>query len=579
MNNKEIAAFLGQLADYLELSGANAFRVNAYRRSARAIENQRINLAEKIDDLESIPGIGKGIAAMIRERVTTGQSSTLEECKSKLPPELPLLLKIPGLGPKSIAQLYQKLGITNIAELKQAALEHRIRPLSGFGPKKEEKILAGIETLSTRRNRYLLSEALQVAIHVKKELSTHPLIKQIEYAGSVRRQKEIIKDLDFVIATHHPAEVQKAIITLPEVIDIINQGETKVTVRLSMNDLEIDADFRIVIPDSYASALHHFTGSSEHNIQIRRQAKQLGYKVNEYGITDDQTGELLTFSDETTFFHHLQLPYIIPELREDRGEIAAALTNTLPKTMEQADYLGDLHTHTLYSDGAHSILQMVEAAKAKGYHFLAITDHSRSLKVASGLSIDDLYEQWEEIDRLNEALDDFTILKGSEVDILSDGTLDYPDDILAQLDIVIASVHTSMNQDEKTMTERMIRAMQNPYVHIIGHPTGRVLLRRDPYAVNIDQLFQAAKETGTILELNANPLRLDLNDQHLKKAKDEYQLRFTINTDAHAIPQFDLIEYGIRTARRGWLEKEDILNFHPWSEAKQWLKTSTVSSK
>lgn len=565
MNNKQIAAFLKLLADYLELTGANAFRVNAYRRSARAVENQRIVIRDHLDELETISGIGKGTAATIREWVKTGQSSILDECKAKLPPGLPALLQIPGLGAKSIATLYRELGVNDLASLKEAAEAERIRTLSGFGPKKEEKILAGIEALASRREAFLLSEAQLVADMVKTLLDDQPIVERVEIAGSLRRRKVMVKDLDFVVATTQPVEVQAIIVDLPIVTKVINKGERKVTVRLRVEEIEIDADFRLVQPAQFASAWHHFTGSKEHNIRIRQRGKELGWKVNEYGLTHQETGERKQFADEETFFAYLGLSSIPPALREDRGEIEKALQGDMPTLIQQKDIRADLHMHTLYSDGAESIRTMAEAARARGYDYIAITDHSRSLRVANGLSIEDLYEQWQEIDRLNEELEGITLLKGIEMDILADATLDYPDEILQEMDWVIAAIHSAFRQDEKTIMKRLRTAMENPYVDLIAHPTGRLLGRRPAYAVNMEELLHLAKETGTALECNANPHRLDLDDHWLRRAADE-GIWLSINTDAHSLENMALISYGVDTAQRAWLQPQHVLNTYSWEE-------------
>ena len=555
----------------MEIKGENVFKVNAYRRAARTVENSRFQIAGELGRLPELPGIGKGTAEVIREIVASGTSRYLEELKKELPQELPLLLKLPGLGPKSIHTLYHKLSVTNLDELKQAAKKKQIQTLPGFGPKKEKNILEAIEQYKKRPERFLLHEAMAVASVIKARLAEIDMIDKVELAGSIRRYKETIKDIDFVAATDHPAKVAEQIVRLPEVTQIIGQGETKVSIVVDVEGLVMGVDVRLVTPDQFGSAISHFTGSKEFNIRIRQRAKQFGWKVSEYGIYDADTGQTMTFQNEADFFAQLQLPLIPPELREDRGEIEKADQEALPAIIRLQDYRGDLHAHTLYSDGAHSIKDMALAAKAKGYEYIAITDHSESLKVASGLTVDEVYEQWAEIDKLNQEDLGIQILKGAEVDILADGTLDYPDDLLKQMDVVIASVHTRFRQDEKTMTRRIIKAMENPYVNIIGHPTGRLLLRRDAYEVNVDELFKAAQETGTILELNANPHRLDLNDRLLKKAKEEFGIKFTINTDAHSTGDYDLIIYGIATARRGWLEKEDVINSYSLDQLKTWL--------
>ncbi|SEM98912.1 DNA polymerase/3'-5' exonuclease PolX [Lihuaxuella thermophila] len=573
MKNAYISAVLQQLADFMELNGENPFKVGAYRRAARAVENSRVPVAEMMDRLEDLPGVGKGTAGVIEEIITTGTSRQLEELRQKLPSGLPDLLSLPGMGPKSIHALYRELNITNLNELKAAAEQEKIRSLPGFGPKKELKILEAIEQFQKRPERRLLHEAMLVATRVKDYLSDDGRILRVELAGSIRRRKETIKDIDFVVATREPKEVGEYIVSMPEVLEIVNQGETKVSVIVRVEGIEMNVDVRLVSPSQFASALHHFTGSKEHNVRIRQRAKQFGWKVSEYGIFDPETEVTQTFDDEAAFFAHLGLPYIPPELREDRGEMEKAERGKLPQLIEPGDYRGDLHMHTVYSDGADSILKMARAAREKGYEYIAITDHSRFLKVANGLTIEELKEQWAEIDEVNKEFDDFTVLKGTEMDILPDGRLDFPDEILEQLDIVIASIHSSFKQDEQTMTRRIVEAMENPHVDIIAHPTGRLINRRHAYALDMDHIFQAAKDTGTILELNANPHRLDLNDEYLKKAKEEYGLTFTINTDAHSVEGLNNLPYGIATARRGWLEKGDVINTLPLEELKKRLKS------
>lgn len=572
MKNAQISAILHQLADYMELSGENPFKVNAYRKAARSVENSRTSVAGMIDRLEDLPGIGKGTARVIEEIIATGRSSQLEELRQQLPPELPDLLTLPGLGPKSIYTLYKELHITNIPELKQAAENNQIRSLPGFGSKKEQKILEAIAQFQKRPERRLLHEAMLVAGRLKEHFVSCDKILRVELAGSIRRQKETIKDIDFVVATNEPAEVGEWIVSLPEVVEIINQGETKVSILVHVEGIEMSVDVRLVTPAQFASALHHFTGSKEHNVRIRQRAKQMGWKVSEYGIFHADTEETVTFADEASFFSHLNLPYIPPELREDRGEIESADKGELPDLIQLEDYKGDLHMHTLYSDGADSIRKMAEAARKRGYEYIAITDHSQSLKVASGLTIEEVYEQWKEIEEINREFTDFTVLRGTEMDILPDGRLDFPDELLEQMDIVIASIHSSFRQDEATMTRRIVEAMENPHVDIIAHPTGRLIHRRDAYQVDIDHIFQTAKDTGTILELNANPHRLDLNDELLKKAKEEYGLTFTINTDAHSTEGMNNVIFGISTARRGWLEKDDVINTLSIQELKKRLK-------
>lgn len=574
MNKKEIAKTLHTLADLLEVSGENRFRIRAYRRAARSIENSKHNIVQMQDQLEELDGIGKRMAQVIQEIIKTGTTPLLEERKKALPPGLLDLLQLPGVGPKTISTLYQQLNIQNIDELKKAIERQEVRRLKGFGPKKEQKIRDAILTLEQRPNRVLWSHALILSERLLERLSNLNSIEKVVLAGSLRRKKETIKDIDLLVATNKVQQTIDEIKQFPEVQEMLIEGDLNIQFLAEHNEIRLPVDLRFVAPSQFGSALLHFTGSSEHNIRIRQIGKKLGYKINEYGMENQKTGERKTFESEAEFYRHLQLPYIPPELREDRGEIEAAQNDRLPHLVTQEMVKGDCHTHTLYSDGAHSIREMVQAARDLGYEYLAITDHSRSLRVANGLTIEELIEQWNEIDQINDQLSDFQVLKGAEVDILPDGSLDYPDEILSKMDLVIASIHTSFQLDQRTMTSRLIKAMKNPYVHIIGHPTGRLLLRRDPYALDQEQIFQVAQETGTVLELNANPHRLDLSDTLLQHAKETYNIKFAINTDAHSIEQLSLISFGIGTARRGWLEKDDVINMHPWETAQKWLKGS-----
>ncbi|MDR6226523.1 DNA polymerase/3'-5' exonuclease PolX [Desmospora profundinema] len=566
MRSGQLAAILKELADMMELKGENPFKVNAYRRAARAVENSRVPI-DALERPEELPGVGKGTAAVIREIMETGQSKQLDEIRNLLPAGLPELMRLPGLGPKSIHVLYRELGVTGIEELRQAVEAGRVRHLPGFGEKKERNLAEGIRKWNKRPVRTLLIHALPVAETLEKRLRQIPQVERVEPAGSLRRRKETVKDLDFVVATEHPAVVAERITAMPEVTQVLNHGETKVSVMVEMG-LAIQVDVRLVQPEQFVSALHHFTGSKEHNVRIRQRAKELGWKVSEYGIFDPEKEEVFTFREEREMFDKLGLPFVVPELREDRGEVDIP---TLPELLGIEDYRGDLHMHTRWSDGSATVEEMAIAAQKRGYAYIAITDHSQSLKVASGLTADDLKRQREEIDQVNDRLDGMTVLAGVEMDILPDGSLDYPDEVLQELDLVIASIHSGFRQDEETLTSRMIAAMENPYVHIIAHPTGRLINRRDPYGLDLDRVFEAAKRTGTVLELNANPHRLDLNDWYLKRGKEEYGLRFSINTDAHTPEMLSHIGVGIATARRGWLEAEDVINTYSIDRLKDWL--------
>lgn len=560
LSNRDVATIIFTLADYMEVDGANPFRVNAYRRAAQAVENLKSPLNEQLDELTSIEGIGRGTAAVIREIVLTGELPLLDEYKAKVPASVMQLLHIPGLGPKTVKTVFQKLGVTDVPSLKQEIAAGNVRKLPGFGPKKEANILAGIERFGKRPERLLLGQALPLGEALLARIQVIPGVEKACLAGSVRRMRETVKDVDLIVATTEPVRVATAIARLPDVAEVINHGETKVTILFDSERL-LQVDVRLVKPEQFATTLHHFTGSKEHNVRIRQLAKQKGWKVSEYGVERLSDAEIVTFPSEAAFYEQLGLPYIPPELRE--GE---ALPDDVPPLVQLSDIRGDLHMHTVWSDGHHSVRQMAEAARAKGYKYIAITDHSRSLRVAGGLSIEELLAQREEIVAVNRELTDIRVLAGVEMDILADGRLDYPDDVLQSLDYVIAAVHSALQQDARTMTKRLLAAIENPYVHQIAHPTGRLLNRRDPYAFEVEEVFRRAGETGTILELNANPNRLDLNDRLLRRATEDFGVKIAVNTDAHRVEQLDLMRYGIGTARRGWLTDDDVVN--AWSPDK-----------
>ncbi|AQS54914.1 DNA polymerase/3'-5' exonuclease PolX [Novibacillus thermophilus] len=558
-SHRDIAEMLFELANYMEIDGENPYRANAYRRAGQAVEHLKRPLEEIKEDLQSVAGIGKGTAAVIREIIETGESSLLNEYREKLPKGLMSLLELPGLGPKSVKTLYKKLNVTNVSELEQAIRRQQVRTLPGFGAKSEAKLLEAIQRAGTRPERLPLGHVRPVAEEVLTQIQSIPEVVQASLAGSIRRMEETVKDVDIVVATEQPDHVAREVASLPAVEEVVNRGTTKVSVLVAADWL-VQVDVRIVTPEQYATALHHFTGSKEHNVRIRQIAKEKGWKVSEYGVEQLADGRTLTFDEETHFYNELGLPYIPPELRQGKGETEVGLEQGLPDLVAEKDIRGDLHVHSQWSDGHCTIREMAEAAKSKGYEYVAVTDHSRSLVIAGGLSVEDLMKQREEIDRVNRELDGITVLAGVEVDILPDGRLDYPDDVLEQLDVVIASVHSAFGQDERTMTKRILRAVENPYVHVIAHPTGRLLNRRDSYALNLPEIFKRAADTGTVLELNANPNRLDLNDRHLRQAVEDYGVTIAINTDAHRAEHLHLITYGVGTARRGWLTRHHILN-------------------
>ncbi|HZG60765.1 MAG TPA: DNA polymerase/3'-5' exonuclease PolX [Anoxybacillus sp.] len=566
-NKKDVIKLLETIALYMEIKGENPFKITAFRKAAAALENDERSLTD-IDDLTALPGIGKGTSAVIVEFIKTGRSTVLEELQNEIPAGLFPLLKIPGLGGKKIAKLYKELGIVDMASLKAACLENKVQALSGFGKKTEEKILAAIEEIGSRPERLPLAVMLPIAEEIERQLKEIEGIVRFSRAGSLRRMRETIKDLDFIIATNEPQKVREQLLTLERVSEIIANGETKVSLQLSY-EYEVSVDFRLVTPEQFATTLHHFTGSKEHNVRMRQIAKERGEKISEYGVENVETGEVITFENEAQFFAHFQLPYIPPELREDGSEVERYQSDY--PLIELSDIKGDLHMHSSWSDGAFSIEEMAEACRKKGYQYMAITDHSQFLKVANGLTVERLKKQREEIERLNAKYDDFTILAGVEMDILPDGTLDYDDEVLEGMDIVIASIHSGFSQPREVIMQRLKTALMNHHVDIIAHPTGRLIGRRDGYDVDIDMLIELAKETNTALELNANPNRLDLAYEHLKKAQ-EAGVKIVINTDAHNLDMLEDMKIGVGIARKGWIRKETVLNALELAELRNFLK-------
>ncbi len=555
INKKDIIRLLERIALYMELKGENAFKVSAFRKAAAALEADDRSLSE-IDDVTKLPGIGKGTSAVIKEYQETGESAVLQELQQGVPEGLIPLLKLPGLGGKKIAKLYKELGVQNMDDLKAVCEMNKVRELAGFGAKTEEKILAAIQEAGTRPERLPVSYMLPLAEWIEEELSRMEGIHKFSRAGSLRRLRETIKDLDFIIAAGDPLLVKEQLLALPRIKEVIASGETKVSLVLE-GEWDVGVDFRIVSKEEFASTLHHFTGSKDHNVRMRQLAKERGEKISEYGVESTETGEVKTFQTEEAFYHYFGLPWIPPEIREDGSEVEAFTDEG--SLLKLSDIRGDLHMHTTWSDGAYSLEEMIEACRAKGYEYMAITDHSRFLKVANGLSVERLLKQNEEIRRLNERYNDIEILSGIEMDILPDGTLDYDDDVLSQLDFVIASIHSSFSQPKETIMDRLRTALENPYVHLIAHPTGRLLGRREGYEVDMDELITLAKQTNTALELNANPHRLDLSAENLRKAQ-EAGVKIFINTDAHATEHLEFMEVGTKAARKGWLRPETVIN-------------------
>ncbi|WP_066365941.1 DNA polymerase/3'-5' exonuclease PolX [Neobacillus fumarioli] len=570
ITKKEIVRHLEMISTYMELKGENSFKVSAFRKAAHSLEADERMLSE-IEDFTSIPGIGKGTAAVINEYINKGDSTALKELKQEVPAGLIPLLQLPGLGGKKIAKLYQELGITDISSLKAACEAGQVQNLPGFGKKTEEKILSAIREVGTRPERLPVAYMLPIAEMIETRLAEMKEIKRFSRAGSLRRMRETIKDLDFIIATGKPGVVKKHLLKWPDIKEVIGAGDTKVSIIFAF-DYDISVDFRLVKPEEFITTLHHFTGSKEHNVRMRQLAKERGEKISEYGVENIETGEVLTFNTEEEFFNHFGLPFIPPEIREDGKEVDTFSSDE--ELIKLSDIKGDLHMHSTWSDGAHSIEEMAEACRARGYQYMAITDHSQYLKVANGLTPERLLKQREEIKKLNEKYDDFLILSGVEMDILPDGTLDYDDELLGEMDFVIASIHSAFSQPRETIMERLKTALKNAQVDLIAHPTGRKIGQREGYDVDIDLLIQLAKETNTALELNANPNRLDLNAEYLRKAQ-EAGVKILINTDAHKVDTLKHMEIGVAVARKGWIKKSSVLNALDQDDLLQFLHNRT----
>jgi DNA polymerase (family 10) len=561
MRNLEIAFIFNQIGDLLEIQGANPFRIRAYRRAATSIEGlaDNIETVAQSGALRNISGIGEDLAKKIAEYIQTGRIEFHEQLKQEIPLGLAKIVEIPSVGPKTAKQIYDQFRTQTIDELEALCKTDKLLSVHGFKQKTIDNILRGIELYRRRRGNYLLGKTIPIANHICEYLSSSA--ERVAYAGSLRRMKEIVHDVDILAASSNIEETMKVFLRMPFIDSVLAQGPTKSSVRVQ-DDLQVD--LRVIEPGSWGAAMHYFTGSKSHNIRMRERAIKQGMKLNEYGLFDANDKQVAGPVEEE-IFEKLGLPFIPPVLREDWGEMEAAAQGKLPDLVGLEDIRGDLHMHTTWSDGKYSTEEMIQAARQRGYKYVAITDHSKSLGVAGGLSDQDLLSHTDECRALGSRYPDIRVLAGTEVDIRNDGTLDYSDELLGKLDFVVASVHSGFNQDKATLTKRVVRAMQNPYVRVIGHPTGRLLGDRDPYPLDLDEIMKEAARTRTCLEVNSNFHRLDLNDVHCRKARD-LGVHVIINTDSHNYDDLLNLRYGVATAQRGWIEKDRVLNAKPVEE-------------
>ncbi len=565
MDNKKIASIFEEMADIFDIQGDSVFKINAYRKAGLVISNFPYDLRDVVakdpKQLENIPGVGKGLKDKIIELVNTGKCEEHDQLRKIIPKGLLELLEVRGIGPKKVKAFYLHLKVQSINDLKEACEKHKVRNLPGMGEKTENEILKAIsEHAYFSTKRHMISEAMQEAKQIISYMEKCDDVKRIEYAGSLRRRQETIGDIDILVTVKNPKKSSDIVMTYfnsyREILTILSKGDTKSSVVLQSG---IQVDLRVIADESFGAAMHYFTGSKDHNIKMRDLAKKKGLKISEYGVFQGE--KLISGGKEEDVFKSVGLPYIIPELRNNIGEIEYGLKNKkFPDFIELKDMRGDLHSHTVYSDGKASILEMAQAFIAKGYEYFAVTDHSSVMAIVKGMSTNDIHRQWKEIDEVEKKLKGkIKILKGCEVDILKDGSLDFSDDVLKQLDIVVISAHTYGTLPFDEQTERLITAIENPYAKILGHPTGRLINKRAPMEFNMERVIEACVQNHVAIEINSSPSRLDLPDKFIKIAKEK-GAKFVINTDSHTTQQPDLMEYGIFNARRGWLTKEDVLN-------------------
>jgi DNA polymerase (family 10) len=555
--NAKVADQLYQIGEILTIKG-DRFRSRAYNMAAQRITALTENISSIADrgELEQIPGVGKSIAMNIEEIIETGQNILLDELRNSLPKGVLQMIEVEGIGPKIAMRLNKELEITNLEELEQAAKNKKIRKLKGFGAKKEENILKAINEYRNRSTRFLLGEVLPIIQGITSFMKDNPHIRRVEVAGSARRRKETVGDLDVLVSSSNPAAVTDYFAYMPPIVRVLGKGPTKSTVVLE-NMLQVD--LRVISPESYGAALQYFTGSKEHNVKLRTICVKAGFKLNEYGLFRRDNDELVAAEDEAEIYERLGMQWIPPELRENTGEIEAAMKGHLPNLVKFGQLKGDLHVHTDYSHAVNTLEEMVLKAIEMKLKYLAVTDHSQGLAIARGLKEQKLQEQIEEVQLLDDEYSEIKLLTGTESDIKSDGSMDYSEKVLEELDWVVASIHIGMQRDEETITNRIIKAIYNPSTRVIGHPTGRLIQRRNSYAVNLDKIFDAAAEQNVFMEINCSPSRLDLKDVDARRAK-QAGVKLAIGSDAHSVKQMEFLPLGLAVARRAWLEPEDVVN-------------------
>jgi DNA polymerase (family 10) len=567
VNNFEIARLFYEMANLLEVRNESVFRVRAYQRGAQTLETLTEDVAAVAarGGLQQLPAIGKDLAARIEEYLTTGRIAQLDRLRAELPEKFLGLLEVRGLGPKTAKALYDQLGVDSIERLEELCRSKAIVGVAGIRDKTCENILKNIASLRAGRTRTLMSTARAVARQVAEVLRAHGGVERLEIAGSLRRMRESVKDIDILVTSHEPARVIGTLTSLPSVVEVMGKGDTKVRV-LHQDGLAID--LRVVAPEAFGAALQYFTGSKEHNVRTREIASRMGLKISEYGVFDEATGKRVAGETEEEVYAAIGLPWIPPELRESGGEIEAAREGRLPALVTAADIRGDLHAHTEWSDGHHPLDKLVAAAEARGYEYIIVSDHSKSLTIAGGLSVDELRAQVAKIRSLQAGFK-IRILTGTECDILEDGSMDFPDEVLAELDVVLAAVHSRSRQPRAEMTARIVRALGHPHVDVLAHPTGRLIGSREPYDVDMDAVFAAAHAHGKAIEINSSPDRLDLSDIHARRAA-ELGIPIAISTDTHYLSNFDFLEYGLAVARRAWITRAHVLNARPLAALLAW---------